>query len=274
MDNKSLTDEGLAEVARGLEDIVCRPSSTERSNLAVLNLTGNSLTSQSLFEVAGVIRASTDHLQEVNLSLNAISIFTEDDHRNWRIFLESLRYCKSLKVLNLSGNDLHCGRAWEILAKAFNVHFHDNSAVFETLMDEADSLEDNFVASIQSLVIKTHKDNDEMDLPTPPRVSGLQAIGAIHVENVNLTDAGSLWLSFCLGKERWVQDRLKAGQVQSASHNPSGIIYANDRLSTTGQKLLRHAETLVYDPLATTPRVPENSPMTSRQGSLDIVQTR
>lgn len=274
--NKALTDGGWEEAARGLAEALSNEDPTARTRLATLNLSGNSLTTHSLPDLANIVRLSSDGLQELDLSGNNINVTTDEEAHQWKLFLDSLTNNSTLQLLNLSGNDLSGSLAWEIFAKCFADQFVQNHKALEHLADDADNLEDGTVEVATSMQ-NTAVSDDESGVPNSMNsanlVRGLPAVTSINLQRVNLMDAGAMWLSYSSGKHKWVQHRLTTKHTHST--RTAGIDYTlNEKLSTVGRKLLKYAEAVSYDPMATMPPVPVHSPMSARKTSEDVMSQR
>ncbi|KAG9623015.1 hypothetical protein KCU64_g20509, partial [Aureobasidium melanogenum] len=99
--SKSLTDEGFALLADGLQNALttCRDLA-----LVDLNLTNNDLTTRSLARLAPLIQASFYTLQTLDLSHNNFQVSTDAQAEEWQLFLQSFRNCMTLRRLDLGDN--------------------------------------------------------------------------------------------------------------------------------------------------------------------------
>jgi Leucine Rich repeat len=88
------------------------------NKLQELHLQGNSLTSDSLVELAKVIFLSSKDLKELDLSNNKINIITSTDVQKWQYFLHSFNQCCVLKKVDFSNNVLG-SRGVEVLARVY-----------------------------------------------------------------------------------------------------------------------------------------------------------
>lgn len=259
-----MTDEGIHDISRGLEEALIQAQHEGRPTLNILKLSGNTLTCDSLYEISASVRLAAEEIQEIDLSNNEISVTTVEDAKQFSAFLQTLRHCKALKIINLSGNNLSGSLAWEAFARTYAAHFTDNKDVLDRLADDFDGTDMNKISGgLTNLEIQRRDSAHEDSLQHGSLVVGLPSIATFNIGNVNLTDSGALWLSSCIGKHNWVQDRLRQSQYnQHLAPVHSGFtLLPNDKLSSTGLKLLKQAETTAYDPLARPIFVPDSSPM-------------
>ena len=260
-----MTDAGFAEVARGLEDALQLARKEGKPTIAVLNLSRNDLTCRSLYELAFSIRLAGDDLNELDFSSNAIAVSSREDAHYLATFLDAIGLCRALKIINFNSNNLSGSRFWEVFTKAFTEQFRANDAALETLTDTLDtdtSDASDDMPTINSLSIRT--------TPSAPTsvdpvlgLAGLHSISCISLMDTSLTDAGALWLSFCVGRHKWLHDKLKTQQRSPISaHSKTGVCWTpNDKLSPIGVKVLKEAEATAFDHSDNILRVPENSPM-------------
>lgn len=279
LDNKHLTDRGLAEAARGLEEALELARSEGKPTVSVISLSRNALTCRSLYELAPSVRLSKDDLLELDLSANAISMDSRDDVRNLTTFLDALGTCHALRVLNLSGNNLSGSRFWETFAQAYDNQFQANDETLERMTDEMDgagvevaSIEPSFDALTLHVAPPATQSSSDNQIH---HLQGLPSISCINLADVSLTDAGALWLSFCLNRHVWIHNCLKARQrsLDSANCKVGFVWTPNTKLSSVGTKALKEAEAAPFDQTGNTPWVPENSP-TGRNTSIDAGMPR
>lgn len=205
-----------------------------------------------------------------------ISVASDEDAFHFATFLGSLGCCRALRSLNLSGNNLSGSRAWEVFARAYSNQVQQNSSPLETLADDTDAMNTDETSILGSLDAMTMYDVDGHDREAcASAIRGLPSISNIQVNHSQLTDAGALWLSFCVGKHAWIQEGLRAKRRKpSSALCRSGFnVASNDQLSPIGQKILIQAEAASSNSLAVLPRIQENSSM-SRNGSVDVAASR
>lgn len=278
LDNKNLTDEGLAEAARGLEEALHQSQLAGHGTLSILSLAGNSLTSRSLFWLAQSVRLACDELLELDLSSNNIRVASHEDARHLAVFLDALGQCTVLRTFNLSKNDLCGSRAWEVFAKAYSDQWLENSTALEHLSDDIDDMGNdmlNVVASTKALSVTVQGGQAAAPDSSAEKVQrrrGLPSIGTIMINDASLTDSGALWLSFCNGRHAWGQDRLKARQGNEVI-GQGFCLSPNDKLSTVGQKVLKQAAEARHSQAGDLPPVPENS-LISQHTSVDAGVSR
>lgn len=269
-----MTDQGLAEAARGLEDALQLARVEGKPTLSVISLSGNVLSCRSLYELAPSVRLAKDDLLELDLSANSISVESRDDVRHLTSFLDALGTCNALKVLNLSGNNLSGSRVWEAFAKAYDNHFRANDELLARMIDEMDGEgveATNVEASFDALTLRTSPSAMASSSDSQNhQLKGLPSISSIDLSETSLTDAGALWLSFCISRHVWIHNCLKARQKSlSTSNCKVGFVWtSNAKLSSVGAKALREAEAAALSETGNSPLVMENSPI-GRNTSVD-----
>lgn len=225
------------------------------------------------------MRLARCQLLELDLSNNDISVATDEDATYLNTFLASLGHCQALRLLNLSGNNLSGSRTWEVFAREYALQFRNNEQLLEHLADDIDDIGSGSINMLGSLDALTLGPGDvDRTLHSQSKAQslhGLPSIGGINVTGSSLTDASALWLSFCVGRQKWIQTRLRArrGQIDSVSGANGFIWSSNDKLSPVGNKLLKQAEMAMYDPFRTYPPAPENTPP-GRSNSAETGGTR
>lgn len=259
MDNKHLGDEGLADLVRGLEEALHQARQDGKSTLTILKLSNNNLTCRSFYELSECVRLAGDDIQEIDLANNDIVVASTEDSRHLADFLDALRHCTALRILNLSGNNLSGSRACEVFARTFATQFAENNEVLERLADDYDEIGSGVTGMETSLETLNFGEKDTRCVPV---LRGLPSVQSFLINNTSLTDAGALWLSFCVGKHKWALHRLHKGQQQQpASTAQAGFVYLpNDKLTMVGLKLLKQAETIPFDPYAQSMLSSDHSP--------------
>ena len=256
LEAKNLTDEGLHEASQGLSEALSHPETTR---LAVLNLSRNGLTARSLQSLAGSLKLACADLEDLDLSGNAISATTTEEAEALEAFLDALRYCRKLKKINLSENQLSGSLVMEVFARVYMRQFDDNVVVIERAGDGASDAVQDISDDMQELAIDTAR-SQRAEQSSP---CGLPSITTIDMSSCSITDAGALWLSSIIPKHTWAVSGLAPGSIGT------GIIcWANERLSPIGTKVLHQAEAAVYDSFTgrEVSRIGQSAP--SRYGSL------
>lgn len=248
LDGKNLTDDGLAEVARGFEDVLTSTNGVFYTKLQILNISGNDLTVQALAELSKSLRAASNDLEELDLSANRISIATPKDAIQWESFLMALEDCNKLRRLSLEGNDLGGSLPFEILARVYSLQCQRNAAArwhapsFEIVSDGNTTVNDK----LRSLSL----DFNRTDSPLGFGDRGLPSITNIILTNTSMTDHGALFLSYVLEHHAGAPDMDEA---------ECGIDFlSNDRRGSVGTKILRHASNMPEDTTDPTPVPSEN----------------
>ena len=273
LEGKSLTDNGMAEVSRGLEDVLCSPNGKGSTRLQSLNISNNGLTARSLAELSTSIRLASEDLEDLNLSGNGITVVTNDDTEHWEEFLTSLGRCSALKRIDLGGNNLGGTRTMEVLTRVYLRQFKECQEAWEYLEDgdggpdiSAEDLNEN----VQALSIgKTNGFASQPSTAAPNQSSatmprGLASIQTLVLSSSGLTDSGALFLSYIVAIHRWTQQMLGRYAVPQLAANQKShrIVFSpNEKLSAVGLKLLTHAEAVPYEPFEVPVIGKENSPI-------------
>lgn len=273
-----MTDAGLSEAAGGLNDALAVANGSAGTRLQLLNLARNCLTAASLSQLAPCFLAADRDLEDLDLSGNNICIQSDHDAHHWETFLRSLGKCQVLKRLNLTGNNLIGSRAFEIFARVYLSQFHRDEFRLDQYMNDINEDMNESVAGL--LDISENLRTLSVKPPSPSFESpahGLPSIQNIMFANTSMTDAGALFLSYIVGQHKWAQSRLSGYMFHAnSSLKSNGITYLpNESFSSVGLKLLKHSETIPYDPFEASdaPFGPENSPV-GRLGSIAGLQSR
>ncbi|KAI9838347.1 MAG: hypothetical protein M1819_005615 [Sarea resinae] len=149
-DGRKLTDEGVNELAAGLQQALTFPESQKFVILEELHLAENSMTVFALDGLADVVRLAALDLKDLDLSGNDIKIETNKEAEIWETFLRSFRDSRVLRRLDLGNNPLG-PRAFEILARVYAKEESVAVSVFEDLRLEVETakLETNSIVSSQ-----------------------------------------------------------------------------------------------------------------------------
>jgi hypothetical protein len=309
--NKSLTDEGFALLADGLQNAfnICPDLA-----LVDLNLSDNHLTTKSLAHLAPLIQASRYTLQTLDLSYNNFRVSTDKQAEEWQLFLQSFRSCMTLRRLDLGHNPSLGYRAFEILARVYSREpavDPEPAAGNQSIITLPDSCS---VLSNVSLDLVRSRDANDANLPRRAngktladgwilkRRSGLRSIPYLTLTNVGLDDTGALFLSYVLEQHYYPIQLVTENNATEASSlihtyrqdaNTKGLDWDNnsDFLSKDGNHLLQCAEKLRMRMLledsdsmtssymsAGVPDAPDTSPRTTsrvglRRSSLLSVQS-
>lgn len=262
--SKSLTDEGFALLADGLQNALttCRDLA-----LVDLNLTNNDLTTQSLARLAPLIQASCYTLQTLDLSRNNFQVATDAQAEEWQLFLQSFHNCMTLRRLDLGDNPDLGSRAFEILARVYSrepavdPEPATGNQSFITLPDSCS------VLSNGSLDGTNIRNGNDPDLPTCANGKtladpwmlkhrrGLRSIPYLTLTNVGLDDTGALFLSYVLEQHYYPIQLVTENNATEATSsvrtyrqdaNTKGIDWDNNSefLSKDGLHLLQCAEKL------------------------------
>ncbi|KAI4723619.1 hypothetical protein E4T48_00234 [Aureobasidium sp. EXF-10727] len=262
--SKSLTDEGFALLADGLQNALttCRDLA-----LVDLNLTNNDLTTRSLARLAPLIQASCYTLQTLDLSHNKFQVVTDVQAEEWQLFLQSFRGCMTLRRLDLGDNPSLGSRAFEILARVYSrepavdPEPATGNLSFITLPDSCSVLSHGSVDG-------THiRNGNDPDLPRCANGKtladawmlkdrrGLRSIPYLTLTNVGLNDTGALFLSYILEQHYYPIQLVTENNAAEATSsirtyrqdaNTKGIDWENNSefLSKDGLHLLQCAEKL------------------------------
>ncbi|WPH00239.1 Hypothetical protein R9X50_00306200 [Acrodontium crateriforme] len=206
--NKALGDEGVAALADGLENALNAATSLASLVLEDLNLAGNGITTASLARLAPIIELAKHDLKTLNLSDNHIRVQTEEESKQWRIFLVAFKGCFRLRRLDLSGNTELSAKALEIFAC---VHLNEEAIVpisacgNESVLSLGSKNGDGDDHHPQSPSDGESKYRDSAEFGKDlahatllTRRRGLRSIPYITLQGIGLTDAGALWLSYIL----------------------------------------------------------------------------
>ncbi|KAG9947802.1 hypothetical protein KCU85_g5518, partial [Aureobasidium melanogenum] len=261
--SKSLTDEGFALLADGLQNALntCRDLA-----LVDLNLTNNDLTTRSLARLAPLIQASCYTLQTLDLSHNNFQVSTDAQAEEWQLFLQSFRNCMTLRRLDLGDNPDLGSRAFEILARVYSR---------EPAVDpEPATGNQSFITLPDSCSVLSHgsldthiRNGNDPDLPKCANGKtladpwmlkhrrGLRSIPYLTLTNVGLDDTGALFLSHILEQHYYPIQLVTENNATEATSsirtyrqdaNTKGIDWDNNSefLSKDGLHLLHCAEKL------------------------------
>ena len=131
-----MTDDGLAEFAQTLFEVLTPTNGAASAQLQILQLQGNALTTHALALLAPCIEAASDTLEELDLSNNATRIDTPQQKHEWKLFLHSFARCPLLRRLDLSNNDFSNFQAFEIFSDVYIRQFDANMACWDRDSDE------------------------------------------------------------------------------------------------------------------------------------------
>lgn len=232
--------------------------------LEELNLAGNRLTTASLRLLAPVIRVAAYDLKDLDLSGNDVSVTTEQESRDWEVFLESFRCCRMLRRLDLSGNNLAGPRPFEILTRVYCRHLPVDPTDLEDAQETSFQSPTDEMVSLsgrtQTVSISTQSTETNMAYSTSSlstarilkRRCGLRAVPYIILSNVSMTDAGALHLSYIIPQHYYPQHLLPSLKVGPAASqlegydrisNCWGLIHeSNEQLTGWGHRLLEQSE--------------------------------
>jgi hypothetical protein len=262
--SKSLTDEGFALLADGLQNAfnTCRDLA-----LVDLNLSDNRLTTKSLARLAPLIQASCYTLQTLDLSHNNFQVSTDQQAEEWQLFLQSFRSCMTLRRLDLGHNPSLGYRAFEVLARVYSrepavdpepaagnqsiITLPDSCSVLSNVsLDAVHSRDSNDQTLLRCANGKTLADGW-----TLKHRSGLRSTPYLTLTNVGLDDTGALFLSYVLEQHYYPIQLVTENNATEASSsirtyrqdaNTKGIDWDNNSefLSKDGLHLLQCAEKL------------------------------
>lgn len=161
--SKYLGSPGLAEVAQGL--VQTYEANTHQYTvlrLEELNLSHDGLTPRCLGMLAEVILLACNDLKDLDLSYNEFSLLSEEDLRNWEMFLASLSRCCKLRRLSIRGNNIGF-KAYEALLRVYSQERPVDLVLPPHLTSDADIASLNSVTSALALgtQLDHEKDNDE-----------------------------------------------------------------------------------------------------------------
>lgn len=240
-------DDGLLDMVVGLNDALQSTTSGHEVMLQELNLANTGISIRSLEALATVIELSANHIKDLDLSDNLISVNTVEDQRAWETFLQSFRRCNVMRRLVLSRNDLSNPTAFEIFARVYSQHpsvdgKHMQSAKSSSNGDDHLSRTSSDYANQTSGIRMHYADNQPC---------GLRSIPYIVLQDVKMVHLGALWLSFPLEvhpKPDSLMPTLKPGPMIAVLQEYQrtgceGIIYRpNAKISVNGWRLLDGAE--------------------------------
>jgi hypothetical protein len=262
-----LTDVGLAEVVDSILEGLVEHDGIPTFQLEELDLSGNSLTTAALRRLAPVIRRSQYDLKDLNLSENNIRVETQEERDDWEAFLDSFRFCRRMRRLDLSRNDLSKSLPLEILLRVYCQHRWIDPVNLETcttpvhstkrgILEMTNSLNLSLSLSSSNGTLKSYDPHASLTSLSNGRIlearEGLRSIPYIILSHACIGDAGVLHLSYILAHHYWPQNlitELKKGsceaqrRIEDDATQCFGIVYTqNDEVSSFGKKLLEHAE--------------------------------
>ena len=255
LEGKNLTDEGLFEVARGLEDALTFQDGSVQTRLLGLNVSQNALSVKSLSELAPSLEAAAPHLEDLDISGNSVVVETDDDSRHWETFLRSFRRCTAVKKLNLAGSNLSGSKAFEVLARVYSEQYAFNIAAWEG-SDFTGPIDERPVGEelVSSVSVLTIKDNHNGFPPSSPQTKpsffpfegyGLPRVRNLDLSNTNMTDHGALFLSYVIDRHRWFQTAVCQhgwGLPQNGVETSMIVSLPNEKMSTLGARLIALVE--------------------------------
>lgn len=261
LEGKDLADAGVEAFAATLANVLTPGKTAVVSRLQTLHLQNNGLTIRSLALLAPAIKAASADLEELDLSRNAITITTNDDITSWRTFLCSFEDCRALRRVSLARNDLSNLAALEILSRVYMLQFCRNASTFSASAgdlslydDEAHDLENG----MNALAVRDNnlpEDEPMTDQKTSKTlisgVKGLSGAQIIDLSDASITDAGALFLSWVIERHRWVQGAMYHrpwGPPALGSDHAKILTSGINTMTTTGTKMLVHAEASTYQP--------------------------
>jgi len=252
LEAKNLTDDGLKEVAEGLQDALDQPETTR---VATLNLARNGLTARSLSYLAPALSEVCLDLEELDLSGNDIAITTDDNAMELEAFLTALKHCKGLVKLSFANNSFGGIRAFEVFARVYMQQFRNSVADIEGTNEEDDQADVSpllkVTETIQNLSMSPERrkgsaagSSSKSRSPTRSSARGLPTVSLIDFSSSSITDPGALWLSYIIPKHNWANSRLGRH-----INTDAGILcsYNNESLTSIGSKLLHQAQLVSYD---------------------------
>lgn len=262
LDGKNLTDDGCLAMVNGLEETLRTHDGQSANRLEELHLTGNQLTTTSLRALAPIIDLARFDLADLDLSGNNISVKTENEARDWEIFLKAFCGCRVLRRIDLSRNSLDGPRAFEIFERVYSQQPPVDPTQLERNGSESGTESAGDLAELtnrtRNLSITSPTDDpsifsDAMSAGTVlKRREGLRAIPYIILNDTGMTDAGALYFSYALQKHYFPQQLMcplrpgpQATQLDEyrQSNHCWGLIYLpNNGLTDTGRRLLEKAE--------------------------------
>ncbi|KAL9090646.1 MAG: hypothetical protein Q9159_001893 [Coniocarpon cinnabarinum] len=255
LNGKSLTDDGIEEFAQTLQEVLTPVDGVPLAKLQFLHLQNNMLTARSLWLLTPCVQAASDTLEDLDLSNNLIRVRTENQKDEWRLFLQSFARCSALRRLNLSGNDLSDLQAFETFSDIYIRQFEANAACWNQDAEH----EDEVLEDLQALSVRdTNIANSLVNYDKSPSrakmrqdVRGLPAIAVMGFEDVSMSDAGALFLSWIIERHKFAQVDHSGRLWMRSKDEPDRAameISGNKTLGTLGIKLLSEAETVPFHP--------------------------
>lgn len=211
--SKQLGNEGIFALADGLEAALSSRSGDVCLQLEDLNLADNGLTTHSLARLAPIILLARYDLKTLNLSDNAIVIETDEEAHDWEVFLQAFRPCRRLRRLDFCGNALDA-KAFEILLRVYSQEPKIDplppgglQSVISLADEEIQNPDDEGRRRISSQRQRASSDvpAEEYDQETDFTLAkgrvlamrcGLRSTPYLTLQNVSMTDAAALWLSY------------------------------------------------------------------------------
>lgn len=281
LEGKDLTDQGLAEVAHALEDVLVSADHVIPPKLQVLNLSSNALSVHSLALLAPSIRAAAADLEDLDLAKNSVTVESRHDIEDWETFLHSFQGCTSLRRLNLSGNNLEGCVPFEVFARVYCRQFQVDTTIWEKSKASNDSgkkvaqEEEDFTSSLEVLSVRDTNLHTPLEVlrvnnlsnETHAKAVGLPSVRCIGLLNCQITDPGSLFLSYIIERHRWTQNTL-CSQIWGAPEEGHAMIVTtpNEKLTPAGTRSLKLAEAVPYHPFGSLRIEQGDSPLRSWVG--------
>ena len=262
LEGKHLTDAGVAEFASTLAEVLTPVNGTAAARLQFLHLKDNDLTAKSLEFLAPCIEAAADELESLDLSSNRIEVNNDSEAASWRRFLQSFRFSKVLRTLDLSQNNLSNFQAFEILYQEYIRQWTTDMNYCNTSLDTtSESGEDDLEYRLGALSVRDTNAQQQVTNGHEKRpsnqkrwtASGLPMIPIISFEDVSITDPGALFLSFVIQRHMWLQqERLGRKWLVSKDEADRAMIEitGNVSMAPMGTKMLADAQLVEFDPLA------------------------
>jgi len=266
LQGKNLTDEGLRAVAAGLEEALRLEDGSSSHRLIELNLSNNSLTIESLAALSTVISLAAYDIRDLDLSHNNIRVTTKGEATKWEEFLNSFRYCRVLRRIDLSDSDLSGSVAFEVLTRVYFKHSPVDPTDLESPEDWYITTElpvdDNVSPSTKrkqllDLSKLSISKADEHSIATLSagtvlkRRCGLRSVPYIILSHTNMDDAGALHLSYILSQHYFPQQLMSPLYTRStcqvleerySSAHCWGLVYLPNDKMTWAAKALEQSE--------------------------------
>ena len=248
---RHLGDDGACEVVKGLRIALSTAEVSASLVLEELNLSGNGITTITLRRLSSIVKLAKHSLKSLDLSQNSITVRTSEQVEHWETFLQSFQNCTKLSTVDLSGNHNLGPLALEIFA---HVHLREGETAYDQTMSAGVAeVERQYQAPSTSrahdfgIGSSLNRENSAFSSDVP---TGLHGVSTIVLEDVGLTDAGALWLSFVLqGRRHPVQEihdvksdggSISPDQIDAKDH---GIEFDhNGTLGRDGIRLLQKIE--------------------------------